>query len=146
MLRGAIPSPALEVSGCAKRQSLVPIYMNRLHTMTAATEVGFSRSERMAGADPSTPPPATDGATCSAGTASFALVTYFKANRAQVAAIGATTSATPTTSGAATPPAVTPAAGTTPTPVTPAAGTTTPASSATAPSGQTASAPTAGAK
>ena len=134
-LRGAIPSPALEVSGCAAHESLVPIYMNKLHTMTAATEVGFSRSETVAGADPSAPPPATDGASCTAGTASFALVTYFKANRAQVASIGAATSATPATPGAAaTPPAATPA--------TPAAGTTTPATGTTAPSGQSASAPT----
>lgn len=144
-LRGAITSPALELSGCAKRESLVPVYMNRLHTMTAATEVGFSRSERMATADSSAGPPAADSATCTSGTASFALVTYFKANRAQVAAIASATSATPATPGATAAPAAAPGAGTA-SPVTPAAGTTTPATGTPAPSSQTASAPTAGAK
>jgi len=146
-LRGAITSPALELLGCAKRESLVPVYMNRLHTMTAATEVGFSRTESMASTDSSAPAPAADSATCGAGTASFALVTYFKANRAQVAAIAAATSGTPATPAAAGPtaPGATPGAETT-TPVTPAAGATTPATGATAPSTQTAAAPTVGSK
>jgi hypothetical protein len=121
--------------------------MNRLHGMTAAIEVGFSRSERMASTDETTTTPAaTDGDSCATGTASFALITYFKANRAQVAAIAAAAaSTTPATAAAGTAPEAAPGAATT-TPATPAAGTVTPATGTAAPSSQTASAPTAGAK
>ena len=45
-LRGAMPGPALELAGCGKRDSDVPKYMDRLYTMTGATEVGFDRTER----------------------------------------------------------------------------------------------------
>jgi type IV pilus assembly protein PilM len=119
-LRDALPGPALELAGCAERERLVPVYMNRLHAMTAASQVGFSRSERIA-ATGTTGTAATG--TCATGTASFALVVYFKATAPQLAATAAA------------------AAGATAAPVTPAAGTTAATNTATDPTAPSSATP-----
>lgn len=46
-LRGARLNPALELVGCSRREGGVPAYMDRLRGIGRATEVGFSRSERL---------------------------------------------------------------------------------------------------
>ncbi|HEV2785194.1 MAG TPA: pilus assembly protein PilM, partial [Solirubrobacteraceae bacterium] len=46
-LRRVLPVPALELVGCARREGLVPSYIDRLHSITGVTEVGFGRSERL---------------------------------------------------------------------------------------------------
>jgi type IV pilus assembly protein PilM len=113
-LRGALPGPALELTGCGKREGDVPKYMDRLYALTGTTEVGFDRTER-AGAD------STSGVCSGVTTASlFSLVTYFEQSpelaalvaqtappgSAPVAPAAAAVSPTPP---AATPPATAPA-------------------------------------
>ena len=137
-LRKVLPMPALELVGCARREGLVPAYIDRLHSITGVTEVGFGRSERLeTKAD-------GGGGDCRNGdpdAARFALVTYFKATPAQLAAAaaqpGATAPVTPASpdgaaAGPPTPPATTPPAAAPPAPA------------ATAPANQTASAATTG--
>lgn len=132
-LRGVLPVPALELAGCAAREGIVPAYIDRLHTITGVTQVGFSRSERLDKSDKGKSDGGGDCRNGDARTARFSLVTYFKAEGAQA--------------GAAAGNAAAPA----PTPVTPAPATTTPAPAtatppaATAPSNQTAAATTGGA-
>jgi len=118
-LRAALPGPAFELSGCAKRERDVPKYMDRLYSMSGVEEVGFSRTER--GAPSSKDGKATASGECigSDDASKFSLVSYFKQSPA-LAALGAE-SATPTTPAAGTPPA-----------------TTTPPAAATAPANQTA--------
>lgn len=106
-LRGALPVPALELAGCAVRESMVPAFIDRLTTMTRSTEVGFSRSERLTkstGNAPST----GGGDDCRDGDqrrARFALVTYFEADpAAQAVAAAAAPAGTPAAAAAATPP------------------------------------------
>jgi Tfp pilus assembly protein PilN len=93
-LRGALPVPALELSGCAEREGMVPDYIDRLHTMTGVTEVAFSRSERLPkGSSVAKSSPEATSGDCRNGdsrTARFALVAYFKPNAAQAAAAAAT--------------------------------------------------------
>jgi type IV pilus assembly protein PilM len=103
-LRGAISAPALELAGCASQEGDVPAYMDRLLAMTGVTEVGFSRSERLtkklskdavAGA-------ASGGGDCRGNdpkAARFAIVTYFKANRAAVPAPAASNPAAAASTG-----------------------------------------------
>ncbi len=76
-LRGALSVPALELSGCAERDGLVPTYIDRLHAITGVTEVGFSRSERLTKAAGSGGG-AGDCRNGDARAAQFALVAYFK--------------------------------------------------------------------
>jgi type IV pilus assembly protein PilM len=111
-LRGALPGPAFELSGCGKGERDVPKYMDRLYSMTGVADVGFSRTERGE--------PAKDGqpaATSECGTgdkaSKFSLVTYFKQSPA-LAALAAQT-ATPGAPATGAAPATTtpPAAGTT---------------------------------
>jgi Tfp pilus assembly protein PilN len=89
-LRGALAVPALELSGCAVREGMVPDYIDRLHTMTGVTEVAFSRSERLPkGSSVTKSSPDAASGDCRNGdsrTARFALVAYFKPNPAQAAA------------------------------------------------------------
>jgi len=101
-LRGALPVPALELAGCAVREGKVPAYIDRLHAITGVTEVGFSRSERLAKAASKTsgsgPARPNSGAGAGSGdcrngdtrTAQFSLVTYFKANPAQQGTVAPT--------------------------------------------------------
>jgi type IV pilus assembly protein PilM len=107
-LRGAVPVPALELSGCAERESLVPAYIDRLQAMTGVTDVAFSRSERLekGGETGSGSDSSGDCRNGDSRTARFALVTYFKAGASQAAATAA--AATPDTSAA--PAATAPAA------------------------------------
>jgi type IV pilus assembly protein PilM len=131
-LRAVLPVPALELAGCAVRESIVPSYIDRLHAITGVTEVGFSRSERLEKAGTGGGDAGGASGDCRGGNtnvARFGLVTYFKASAAQEAAAAAATPAGPAT-------AVTPA---------PAAPTT-PAPAATAPANQTASTATGGSK
>lgn len=89
-LRGALQRPALELAGCATRESALPAYMDRLHAMTGVTEVGFSRTERLernAGGKPA------GTGDCRGGnprTARFALVSYFEPTPALPSAAAAT--------------------------------------------------------
>ena len=127
-LRSVMPVPALELSGCAQREGIVPAYIDRLQDITGVTEVGFSRSARL---DKTAKAEGGGGGEgdCRNGderVAQFDLVTYFKASPAQQAA------ATAAAPAAGPPTAVTPAPATAPTTTTPAA---------TAPATQTASAP-----
>jgi type IV pilus assembly protein PilM len=134
-LRGQLAVPALELSGCARREALVPAYIDRLQSMTGVTDVAFSRSERVQ-KDPGTTG-ATDGGDCRTGdahTARFSLVVYFEA--------GATQTATATTAAPAT--STAPAAESA-TAQNPASGSTT-STTPTAPSTQTASAATRGSR
>lgn len=118
-LRGALPGPALELAGCAKRQNDVPKYMDRLYSMSGVAEVGFSRTEHTAssgGAAGAGAGAARAGACVgSGGPSSFSLVTYFEqsaalAAAARAAGAGATGAAvTPTPPASTTPPAATPA-------------------------------------
>ena len=106
-LRSAIPGPALELTGCGKRERDVPRYMDRLYSMTGVTEVGFDRTER----------PAAEGSsgasTCQVDGASiFSLVTYFEQSP-ELAAAAAETAA-PGSAPAAAAPAAAAAAATTP--------------------------------
>jgi type IV pilus assembly protein PilM len=107
-LRGAIAAPALELAGCAARESAVPAYMDRLHAMTGVTEVGFSRSERLENNGQRAAGTAGSDGDCRGNdlkAARFAIVTYFKSSPA-VAAIAGTASAsgaTPSPSGPTTP-------------------------------------------
>jgi type IV pilus assembly protein PilM len=83
-LRGARVAPALEVSGCAIRQSRVPAYMDRLRSIGRATDVGFSRAERLDAAPKgarSGAPAGGLGGDCRDGderVARFDLVTFFE--------------------------------------------------------------------
>jgi Tfp pilus assembly PilM family ATPase/Tfp pilus assembly protein PilN len=116
-LRGALPGPALELSGCSDLEKNVPKYMDRLYSMSGVSEVGFIRTER-----PAKTAAASAGAGSAAGPTStcvgahdpsvFSLVTYFK----QSSALAALASDTTTTPGAAPTPAVTTPAATTPAP------------------------------
>jgi hypothetical protein len=92
--------PALELSGCAERESLVPAYIDRLQAMTGVTDVAFSRSERLekGGETGSGSDSSGDCRNGDSRTARFALVTYFKAGASQAAATAA--AATPDTSAA----------------------------------------------
>lgn len=122
-LRGVLPVPALELVGCAQREGLVPVYIDRLHAISGVTDVGFSRSARL---EKRTKGQGGQG-DCRNGNdriAQFELVTYFKARPAQEAAAAAATPTGPPT-------AVKPAPATAP-PADP--------SPTTAPSNQTASA------
>lgn len=141
-LRKVLPVPALELVGCARREGLVPSYIDRLHSITGVTEVGFGRSERLekkadGGASGS-------GGDCRNGdpnAARFALVTYFKASPAQVAAAAAQPGAPePVKPAPATPDGAAPGAAPAPAATPPAAA----APAATAPAGQSASAATTG--
>ncbi|MGH2944521.1 MAG: pilus assembly protein PilM, partial [Solirubrobacteraceae bacterium] len=91
-LRGQLAAPALELSGCARREALVPAYIDRLQSMTGVTDVAFSRSERL-DKDPTTTEDTASGDCGSdASAARFSLVVYFEAGTTQ----GATTAtATP---------------------------------------------------
>ncbi len=109
-LRGVLPVPALELAGCAEREGLVPSYIDRLHAITGVTEVGFSRTERLA--KKSKQAGAAGAGDCRGGNdkiAQFGLVTYFKASPAQeaAAAAAATGTATAVRPAPATPPATT---------------------------------------
>ncbi|MDX6678398.1 MAG: type pilus assembly protein PilM [Solirubrobacteraceae bacterium] len=118
-LRGALPGPALELSGCGKREGDVPRYMDRLYSMSGVEDVGFTKAERAA--QPGASGGGATGAglcTGSASASTFSLVTYFKQSAALAAAAAESGAAAAT---AAAPPA---AAGTTP------AGTTAPATPA----------------
>jgi type IV pilus assembly protein PilM len=107
-LRGALPGPAIELAGCAKRESEVPKYMDRLYSMSGVSEVGFSNTKRGGSAADK-----TDASVCNGvpGASSFTLLTYFKQSAALAAAAAASaapTGATPaatTAPGATTPPA-----------------------------------------
>jgi type IV pilus assembly protein PilM len=105
-LRAALPGPALELDGCAKRERDVPKYMDRLYSMSGVTEVGFSSTKRSG----STGGASDDSSACAGvpGASVFTLVTYFKqsAALAALALEAAAPAGTPT-------PAVTPAAGAT---------------------------------
>ena len=118
-LRAVLSSPAVELAGCAAKESSVPSYIDQLHLMTGVTDVGFSRTERAAKAG------ATGGTTsgCQTGdskSASFELVTYFKQQSAPLAAgttstppAGATSTTPATTTNQATAPSNQTAAATT---------------------------------
>lgn len=109
-LRGVLPVPALELTGCAEREGMVPSYIDRLHGITGVTEVGFSRTERLAKKIEEAG--AAGAGDCRGGNdkiAQFGLVTYFKASPAQEAAAAAAAPGTPTAvkPAPATPPATT---------------------------------------
>ncbi len=122
-LRAVLASPAMELAGCAAQERNVPAYIDRLHLMTGVTDVGFSRSEKLASKS-ATASGSVDCFNNDTKAAKFELVTYFKQQSAPVA------SATPAAS-TTTPAAPEPAAGTTP---------------ATAPTNQTAAVPTGGSR
>jgi type IV pilus assembly protein PilM len=105
-LRGALASPALELTGCATREGSVPAYIDRLQLLTGVTDVGFSRSERLDNHDPNKSGDGGCGTGTGARAASFELVAYFKALPAQLATAAATATPAP----AATTPATTPPA------------------------------------
>ena len=86
-LRAVLSSPAVELAGCASKESMVPSYIDQLHLMTGVTDVGFSRTERTGKAAVGS---ASACQTTDAKSASFELVTYFKPQSAPLAA-GATT-------------------------------------------------------
>ena len=135
-LRAALAGPALELSGCGKRERDVPKYMDRLYSLKGVTEVGFDRTERPDGEGEG----AAGGSGCASveGASLFSLVAYFEQS-AELAAAAAETAAPGAAPAATTPPA---AAGTTP----PAAQTTPPAAATTPPAvtpGTTPAAPTA---
>ena len=126
-LRAVLASPAVELAGCASQERKVPAYIDSLHLMTGVTDVGFSRSEKLAEKAEAK----TDGTDClnnDTKAVRFELVTYFKQQSAPVAP--ATPAAAPTDK-TTTPAAPAPAAGTTP---------------ATAPANQTAAVPTGGSR
>jgi Tfp pilus assembly protein PilN len=110
-LRSARPGPALELSGCGKRESDVPKYMDRLYSMSGVEDVGFTKAERAA------QPGATSGSDGGCGGSDsaslFSLVAYFKQSAA-LAALAAEAG------GTAAPAAAPAAGGTTPAPATPA--------------------------
>jgi Tfp pilus assembly protein PilN len=95
-LRAVLSSPALELAGCATKESSVPSYIDQLHRMTGVTDVGFSRTQRVGKSSAATG--STDScSTGSASASSFELVTYFKQQAAPLAAGGTTTPTTTTT-------------------------------------------------
>lgn len=82
-LRGALPGPAIELAGCAQKESDVPKYMDRLYSMTGVSEVGFSKTERPVKGKNGA---ATGSAQCAGNdTSAFSLVTYFKQSAALAA-------------------------------------------------------------
>ncbi len=94
-LRGALTTPALELVGCASTERTVPAYIDRLHLMTGVTDVGFARTERLA--KKGSTAGGGGGADCRGSdpnAARFELVTYFKMNAAQAAAVAAAGTAT----------------------------------------------------
>ena len=127
-LRGALPGPAIELSGCGKREGDVPKYMDRLYGMTGAQEVGFSKTERIKKAGGAAGAASGAIATCvgSRSASMFSLVTYFKQSP-ELAAAAAEASGTPAP-GAAAPAA--PAAGAKPGAAPPPAGAATPPATA----------------
>jgi Tfp pilus assembly protein PilN len=104
-LRGALTSPALELTGCATRQGSVPAYIDQLHLLTGVTDVGFNRTERLSKHDPNKSGDGGCGAGTSTQAASFELVAYFKALPAQLATAAATTTTPAATPAATTAPA-----------------------------------------
>jgi type IV pilus assembly protein PilM len=121
-IRSALPGPALELSGCGKRERDVPKYMDRLYSMTGVQEVGFDRTER-ADAASGSGGGASSGCSTVKGASLFSLVTYFEqtpelaAAAAESAAPGsapaapaaaAAAAATAPPAGQTTPPAVAP--------------------------------------
>jgi len=120
-LRAGYPGPALELSGCGKREKDVPKYMERLYTIRGVNEIGFDRTEK-GGKD-------SAGQCGGVSTASsFSLVTYFEQDP-DVAALATEASGAPGAAPpvAAAPPGAAPAAATPPatgqTTPTPAGGT-----------------------
>ena len=101
-LRAVLSSPAVELAGCASKESMVPSYIDQLHLMTGVTDVGFSRTERTGKAGTAGSVAACQ--TTDSKSASFELVTYFKQQSAPLAA-GATT--TPAAGATSTTPATT---------------------------------------
>jgi Tfp pilus assembly protein PilN len=127
-LRGAIPAPAITVTGCTTSQPEVAKLMARLRTVDGVTRVSLSKSEKSdatgAAAAP-TAPGAAGGTNAGCGAGSppqFEMVMFFeRAAQATAAPTGSAGTATAAAATATTPGAATPAAGTTP------AATTTPA-------------------
>jgi len=105
-LRSALPGPALELAGCSDVEKNVPKYMDRLYSMSGATEVGFIRTERAVKSKKAGAAVASSTQCPGKDPSAFSLVTYFKQSAA-LAALAASATATP--GGAATP-AVAPAA------------------------------------
>jgi type IV pilus assembly protein PilM len=121
LLRATRQTPALQLAGCATAEGRVPDYIDRLRGISGVTDVGFSRSERLAARTKSAAAQTGSAANadCRDGEehiAQFDLVTFFE----PVAAL----------------PAATPSAGTA---AAPAAGAAAPAAPATAPPNATAS-------
>ncbi len=108
-IRGAISSPAIELSGCTKTQPGVARVMSRLRNVQGVTRVSLAKSEKSDTAAANGGGGATGGATvgpCGKGSPpSFEVVVFFE--KAAVAdalatATGDTTSATGGTPGAST--------------------------------------------
>jgi type IV pilus assembly protein PilM len=103
--------PTIALNGCATHERGVPAYIDRLQLLTGVTDVGFTRTERLAKGAASAGAPAAGGlgGDCR-GTdtkaAVFDLTTYFKAPPALPVAAGA---ATPATAAAAVAAVATPA-------------------------------------
>ena len=109
-LRAVRTTPAFELSGCAVREDRVPDFMDRLRRIHGATDVGFSRSERLV--------PAKDGSSeggddCRNGderAPRFDVVTFFKPLAAPLPVADGTATAAPPATGAAPPSQAIPAA------------------------------------
>jgi type IV pilus assembly protein PilM len=113
-------TPTIALSGCATQESGVPAYIDKLQLLSGVTDVGFSRSERLAkkakSAGVSAPPASASGGDCRGSdskTAQFDLTTYFKAPPALpvAAATPVAAPASAAVAAVATPAANTPAAG-----------------------------------
>jgi hypothetical protein len=113
-LRGALATPAVELTGCAAFERQVPSYIDRLHLMTGVVDVAFSRSERLEKQATGAHGAAAGGGSSGdcrgsdSNAAKFDLVTYFKALPAQLAIPG-TATATATPPAASTPGGTAPA-------------------------------------
>ena len=125
-LRSARPGPAIELTGCAKVEKDVPKYMDRLYSLSTASEVGFIRTERAIKSQNAAASASSNTACGGQDPSMFSLVTYFKQSAA-LAALAASPTGTP---GAPATPAVT----------------TPPAAGATAPANQTAATAAGGTK
>jgi Tfp pilus assembly protein PilN len=137
-LRGALQSPAIELSGCTKSQSRVATLMSRLRAVRGVTRVSLSKSEKAAPLAAETSASLAEGQELLCGKGrppAFEVVVFFERSQAlaNVATPGAPGAAPSTGSGSGS----TSGSGTTP----PASGNTTASSSSSTPTTTGVSAP-----
>jgi Tfp pilus assembly protein PilN len=89
-LRGAITSPAIELSGCTRSQPAVADLMSRLRNIQGVTRVSLAKSDKGAGAASSGATGATESPCGKGSPPSFDLVVFFEGATVDTALAAAT--------------------------------------------------------